>query len=104
MKYGLELWDRIWSMGAIWLSDQTDIELLMMTCEMIDERWNLRVSVMQSNDPKQRRGLRELDKQIVSNLSLLGFTPTDRARLGWVEVKAKSKLEEIMAMKRQPGE
>ena len=104
MKYGLELWDRIWSMGAIWLSDQTDIELLMMTCEMIDELWNLRVSVMQSNDPKQRRGLRELDKQIVSNLSLLGFTPTDRARLGWVEVKAKSKLEEIMAMKRQPGE
>jgi len=104
MKYGLELWNRIWSMGAIWLSDQTDIELLMMTCEMIDERWNLRVSVMQSNDPKQRRGLRELDKQIVSNLSLLGFTPTDRARLGWVEVKAKSRLEEIMAMKRQPSE
>lgn len=103
MKYGLELWNRIWSMGAIWVSDKTDIELLMMTCEMIDERWNLRVSVMQSNDPKQRRGLREIDKQIVSNLSLLGFTPTDRARLGWVEVKAKSRLEEIMAMKRQPS-
>jgi hypothetical protein len=100
MKYGLELWDRIWSMGAIWLSDKTDIELLMMTCEMIDERWNLRVNVMQSNDPKQRRGLRELDKQIVSNLSLLGFTPTDRARLGWVEVKAQSRLEAIRAKRK----
>jgi len=88
-------------MGAIWLSDKTDIELLMMTCEMIDERWNLRVNVMQSNDPKQRRGLRELDKQIVSNLSLLGFTPTDRARLGWVEVKAQSRLESIRAKRKE---
>jgi hypothetical protein len=27
---------------------------------------------------------------------LLGFTPSDRARLGVAEVKAKSKLEELM--------
>jgi hypothetical protein len=96
LKYGQELWDRIWGMGATWVSDKTDIELLMMTCEMIDERWNLRVKVMQNNDSRMRRGLRDLDKQIVSNLSLLGFTPSDRARLGVAEVKAKSKLEELM--------
>jgi hypothetical protein len=96
LKYGQELWDRIWGMGATWVSDKTDIELLMMTCEMIDERWNLRVKVMQSDDAAMRRGLRELDRQIVSNLSLLGFTPSDRARLGVAEVKAKSKLEELM--------
>jgi hypothetical protein len=95
LKYGQELWDRIWGMGATWVSDKTDIELLMMTCEMIDERWNLRVKVMQNDDPRMRRGLRELDRQIVSNLSLLGFTPSDRARLGVAEVKAKSKLEEL---------
>ena len=83
-------------MGATWVSDKTDIELLMMTCEMIDERWNLRVKVMQNDDPRMRRGLRELDRQIVSNLSLLGFTPSDRARLGVAEIKAKSKLEELM--------
>ena len=96
LKYGQELWDRIWGMGATWVSDKTDIELLMMTCEMIDERWNLRVKVMQNDDPRMRRGLRELDRQIVSNLSLLGFTPSDRARLGVAEIKAKSKLEELM--------
>jgi hypothetical protein len=96
LKYGQELWDRIWGMGATWVSDKTDIELLMMTCEMIDERWNLRVKVMQTDDATMRRGLRELDQQIVSNLSLLGFTPSDRARLGVAEVKAKSKLEELM--------
>jgi len=96
LKYGQELWDRIWGMGATWVSDKTDLELLMMTCEMIDERWNLRVKVMQNDDARMRRGLRELDRQIVSNLSLLGFTPSDRARLGVAEVRAKSKLEELM--------
>lgn len=97
LKYGQELWDRVWSMGATWISQKSDVELLVMTCEMIDERWNLRVKVMQSDDPRMRRGLRELDRQIVSNLSLLGFTPSDRSRLGIAEVKVRSKLEELMA-------
>lgn len=96
LKYGQDLWDRIWGMGATWVSDTSDLELLTMTCEMIDERWNLRVKVMQSDDAAMRRGLRELDRQIVTNLSLLGFTPSDRSRLGVAEVKAKSKLEELM--------
>lgn len=101
LKYGQELWERVWSMGATWVSDKTDIELLMMTCEMVDERWNLRIKVMQDDDPKLRRGLRELDRQLVSNLSLLGFTPADRSRLGVAEVKARSKLEELLARSEQ---
>lgn len=96
LKYGRELWDRVWGMGASWVSDKTDIELLIMTCEMIDERWNLRVKVMQNDDAKMRRGLRELDRQIVSNLSLLGFTPADRSRLGVAEIKAKSALQQML--------
>ena len=102
MKYGRAVWDTIWQVGVNWISPNTDVELLLMTCEMIDERWNLRVKVMQSDDAKMRRGLRELDRIIIGNLSLLGFTPADRSRLGWAEVKTQSKLEEIMAMKR-PG-
>ena len=96
-----DLWERTWTMGQTWLSPQTDIELLLMTCEMVDERWNLRVKVMQTDDARMRRGLRELDRQIVSNLSLLGFTPSDRSRLGVAEVKAMSKLEELMARSEQ---
>jgi hypothetical protein len=99
LKYGQELWDKVWGMGATWISPNTDTELLMMTCEMIDERWNLRIKVMQTDDPRLRRGLRELDRQIVSQLSLLGFSPADRSKLGVAEVKAKSKLEELMARK-----
>ena len=100
LKYGRELWNKVWDSGINWISPNTDTELLLMTCEMIDERWNLRVRVMQTNDSKDRRGLRELDKAIVSNLSLLGFSPSDRSRLGIAEVKKMSKLEEIIA-KRQ---
>ncbi|CAB4154223.1 hypothetical protein UFOVP631_13 [uncultured Caudovirales phage] len=101
LKYGRELWDKVWDTGINWISPNTDTELLLMTCEMIDERWNLRVRVMTENDPKDRRGLRELDRAIVSNLSLLGFSPSDRSRLGIAEVKKMSKLEELMARKAQ---
>ena len=99
LKYGQELWDSVWESGINWISTNTDLEILLMTCELIDERWNLRVRVMTDNNPKDRRGLRELDKQIVSNLGLLGFTPSDRSRLGVAEVKKMSKLEELMAKK-----
>lgn len=99
LKYGQELWDKVWDAGVNWISPNTDIELLMMTCEMVDERWNLRVKVMQTDDARLRRGLRELDRLIVSNLSLLGFTPADRSKLGVAEVKAQTKLEELMEKK-----
>jgi hypothetical protein len=39
----------------------------------------------------------------VSNLSLLGFSPSDRSRLGLAEVKKMSKLEELMTKKAQRG-
>jgi hypothetical protein len=95
LKPGREFWDRVWGVGLSWISPNTDVELLLMTCELIDERWNLRVRVMQSGDWRERRGLRDLDARIVSNLSLLGFTPADRSKLGVAEVKAISKMEQL---------
>jgi|1048.fasta_scaffold02776_5 hypothetical protein len=95
--HGLDLWNRTWSLGQTWISQDTDIELLQLTCEMVDEREQLRSYVLENIDAwHERRALRDLDKAIVSNLSLLGFTPTDRMRLGVSQVKAKSKLEELM--------
>ncbi|MBM3659485.1 MAG: phage terminase small subunit P27 family [Actinobacteria bacterium] len=92
---GRELWDRAWTAGAAWIA-RTDLELLLMTCEQLDERVALRAHALQSpGDLDRRRALRDLDKQIVGNLSLLGFTPTDRTRLGLAEVKRASKLEEL---------
>lgn len=99
LKYGRELWDKVWEAGINWISPTTDMELLLMTCELVDERWNLRIKVMQNDDSKMRRGLRELDRLIIGNLSLLGFTPSDRSRLGVAEVKAQSKYQQLMEAK-----
>lgn len=97
LKYGRDFWDRTWEMGRTWISQDSDMELLLITCELIDERWNLRAKVMQEDDARGRRALAAVTAQLISNLSLLGFTPSDRSRLGVAEVKAQSKLEELMA-------
>ena len=44
----------------------------------------------------QAQGALVSDHQSPTSLSLLGFTPSDRSKLGLAEVKAKSKLEELM--------
>jgi hypothetical protein len=72
-----------------------------MTCELLDERAQLRAQVMNNNRPDERKALRDLDRQLVANLSLLGFTPTDRSRLGVAEVKRQSKLEELRSRANQ---
>lgn len=96
---GKELWESVWGMGQSWLSPNSDIEILLMTCELLDERVNLRVGVLRDKRPEERKALRELDRQLVANLSLLGFTPTDRSRLGVAEVKKASKMEELRAQR-----
>lgn len=99
LEPGTELWNRIWKSGVSWISPNTDIELLLMTCEMVDERWNLRIKVMQSNNMQMARRLDNLSRLIAANLSMLGFSPSDRARLGLAEVARVSRLAELRQMK-----
>jgi hypothetical protein len=68
-----------------------------MVCELLDRREILREEFLA--DPTERKvnmSLLETEKLIQTSLSLLGFTPSDRARLGLAEVKRSSKLEELM--------
>jgi hypothetical protein len=46
-----------------------------------------------------RATLRELDKQVINSYSLLGFSPSDRSRLGVAEVRKESKLDELLRRK-----
>lgn len=79
---GNGLWKQIWSSGAGWLSRNIDVEVILMVCEMADERTRLRVKLQAQPDAwRDRRALRELERQIVSLLSLIGFSPADRASL-----------------------
>jgi hypothetical protein len=100
---GLNLWNSAFSKAETWLSS-TDLELLMLTCEKLDERDSLRIYVMENIDAwHERSGLRLLEKQIEDNLNLLGFTPMARQKLGIQEVKARTKLEELLDKKAQRG-
>ena len=97
---GRQLWDSIFGAGELWISIRTDLQLVQMVCELLDRREVLREQW--TADPVNRQinmSLLETEKQIVSGLSLLGFSPADRTRLGLVSAKTKSKLEELLAKK-----
>ena len=87
---GLALWQRTWSLGKSWISSKTDVDLRDYVLENMDA-W------------RERAGVRELEKGIRSNLSLLGFTPTDRAKLGVAEIKAKTAMEQFKEMTKPDG-
>ena len=65
-----------------------------MLRDLLEEREVLRAGAM-AGSTEDRKALREVDKQVISLLSELGFNPAARSRLGLAEVKAKSKLEEL---------
>ena len=101
---GKQLWDSVFQHGALWVSQRTDVHLLLITCEQLDRREELRSLL--SEDPADKNLLMrtmELERSIASNLGLLGFTPSDRTRLGLAEVKARSKLEELQDKWKQNG-
>ena len=97
---GLKLWNRIWDSGRTWISPDADIELVTILCESMDERTQLRLTVLRGTDWRDRVALRTLEGQLVSILSALGLNPTDRGRLGVAEVKARGALEDLLS-KRQ---
>lgn len=96
---GQRLWAKIWTQGAVWISPATDSELVLMTCEAMDERVALRVQVLREGDWRDRVALRSLDSQLESMLASLGFSPVSRSKLGVAEVKAMTALEKLAAQR-----
>jgi len=98
---GLELWNKIFGAGELWISIRTDTSLVAQVCRQMDRRDEL--SKRFWDEPESRvvnMSLLETEKAVVSGLSLLGFTPADRTRLGLVSARTKSKLQELMDAKR----
>lgn len=96
---GRQLWDQVFAFGELWVSSRTDVSFLQLVCEQLDRREELRRVISESDDWHLSKQLNDLERLIASNLGSLGFTPVERARLGLSEVKAKSKLEELLAKK-----
>jgi hypothetical protein len=85
---GLRLWQQVWTSGAGWLKQNMDTELVLMLCEATEERTRLRFRLQERPDAwRDRRALREIDRQIITVLGQIGFTPSERGLLGTGEVK-----------------
>lgn len=110
-KAGKTAWERLWRAGSRWLSQDSDVGLLVRLAEAWDEREELRRIIRREG--RFARGsmgqtvthpaveqVRALETLITRYESLCGFTPSDRGRLGLTEIKAKSKLEEFLARRR----
>lgn len=104
-RVGRAMWDSAWENAGAWLA-RTDMETLQLVCEQLDERSILRAQVLSGErgldgkptgvaDWRARLALRQLDVQILAGLSVLGFTPTDRSRLGVAEVARVDKLDQL---------
>lgn len=101
-ELGRAVWGQVLTEASAWVSFRLDTFLLGIVCDQFEERASLRELVIESPDqPRLRIALRELDKALVSNLATLGLTPTDRARLGFVQVKKESKLEALIKMQEE---
>ena len=99
---GLELWNQIFGAGELWISIRTDTQLVAQVCRQMDRRDELSRRFWE--EPESRvvnMSLLETEKAIVNGLSLLGFTPADRTRLGLVSARTKSKLQEILDARKE---
>lgn len=94
-----------------WLAE-TDRPTLVMLCEKFDRRQDFMVR-LESSEPVlyTDKGyayanplvgmLSTLETELAKLLSVLGLTPTDRARLGVAEVKAQSNLEKLLQRRQE---
>jgi P27 family predicted phage terminase small subunit len=105
---GLALWNQVWSAGQKWLSTTSDYSMTVMLCQAHDEAEQIRRALavgeirrfyvlpngQQVTHPMVNQ-LKDLRTQITAWLSSLGFSPTDRARLGLTEVRQTDALDEL---------
>ena len=99
---GLLLWNRVFGQGQTWISPQSDVELLLLTCKQLDRQVMLeRQFVEKPDDYHVHRQLLDLEAAIVRNLSLLGLTVDARSKLGLAEIKAESKMEQLRKRQEQ---
>jgi hypothetical protein len=95
---GMRMWNHVWSIGRTWISAYSDAEHLMLLCETIDERQQLRNLVLSGEAHwRERVALRAIDTQVASMLAMMGFNPAQRSRLGVAEIKRESVLDQLIA-------
>lgn len=109
-KKGKLMWTTIWEAGeqTKHIAPLHDAQLILMLCHTVDEADFLRTELASGNVERVYlmsngayaphpyvKELANLRTQITAWLSMLGFSPTDRARMGIGEVVEDSPLDEL---------
>lgn len=94
---GRFVWAKAWHSGITWLSPDSDMATVIAACELADARDKARERYLVTGEPKDATSFVRLDERYQKTLSLMGFSPSDRSRLGLAEVKRVSKLEQLRA-------
>jgi P27 family predicted phage terminase small subunit len=105
---GCAVWDRLWTAAQVWLSPQTDLDVMTRLCEAHDLREALRGQIAKDGfvvagskgqyRPNPLLAFKhDLESQMTRWEVECGFTPAARAKLGYAEVKRISKLDEVMS-------
>lgn len=92
-----KLWERAWQAGITWISPLTDTEAVEQACRVADDLEVARIRYRATRDPGDGRMVVQFTKALTDALSVLGFDPTSRSRLGVAEVKRASALDELIA-------
>ncbi|HYZ13762.1 MAG TPA: P27 family phage terminase small subunit [Actinomycetota bacterium] len=105
-RAGRDLWRTIWSEASEWLAP-SDVPMVALLAQFADERarWLALVDeegLTHTTAHKTMRvhpgvsEVRRLEAAMITVMSLLGLSPSDRARLGLTEVRKLSGLADLM--------
>jgi hypothetical protein len=96
---GRELWAQVWTDGLSWISPVTDLAEATEACRLADDVAVARERYRATREPADARTVAALSKSLTEALSVLGFNPTARSRLGVAEVRRVSALEHLLAQR-----
>lgn len=109
---GREVWRYVWTGGRRWLSEAQDAVLIARLAEKLEEvaalrdflgadvtrRWYETANGQIVTHPAVKQ-IDQADAQVTAWLSMLGFSPSDRARLGLAEIRVANELDQYRARK-----
>ena len=110
--YGAAVWQSVWLAGRRHLSEQHDAILIGLLVERLQDRRTIRDWL--GDHPENRwyvtangqvvthpavKQIEQIDAQVTGWLSMLGFSPSDRARLGLAEIRVANELDEFRRRK-----
>lgn len=100
---GAQLWKQIWQRAITWISPDSDMAAVVEACQVADDLAVARRRYRATSDPKDAAALATMGKRFDAALSVLGFNPTARSRLGVAEVRRVSALDKLLERKASRG-